>query len=33
MSSPNHYRCEEKVVHLLEKKKLSLNALRLLHAT
>ena len=33
MSSPRHYRCEEKVVQLLEKKKLSLNALRLVHAT
>lgn len=33
MSSPRHYRCEEKVVRLLEEKKLSLNALRLVHAT
>jgi len=33
MSNPNQYRCEEKVVTLLEKKKLSLNALRLAHAT
>ncbi len=33
MSSPRHYRCEENVVNLLEKKKLSLNALRLVHAT
>lgn len=33
MSSPQHYRCEEKVVTLLEKKKLKLNALRLVHAT
>ncbi len=33
MSSPSHYRCEENVVQLLEEKKLSLNALRLVHAT
>lgn len=33
MSSPSQYRCEEKVVHLLENKNLSLNALRLVHAT
>jgi len=33
MSSPTRYRCEEKVVTLLEKKKLTLNALRLAHAT
>ncbi len=33
MSSPQHYRCEENVVKLLEIKKLKLNALRLVHAT
>ena len=33
MFSPQHYRCEENVVTLLEKKKLSLNALRIVHAT
>ncbi|SEK94722.1 hypothetical protein SAMN05444413_104243 [Roseivivax marinus] len=33
MSSPSHYRCEKDVVHLLENKKLSLSALRLVHAT
>lgn len=33
MSSPRHYRCEEKVVKLLEERKLSLNGLRLVHAT
>jgi hypothetical protein len=32
MSSPTQYRCEEKVVNLLENKNLSLNALRLVHA-
>lgn len=33
MSSPSQYRCEEKVVTLLENAKLSLNALRFVHAT
>lgn len=33
MSSPRHYRCEEKVVKILEERKLSLNGLRLVHAT
>ena len=33
MSRPSEYRCEEKVVTLLEQAKLSLNALRFVHAT
>ena len=33
MSTPNTYRCESDVVKLLEKSNLSLNALRLVHAT
>lgn len=33
MSTLSHYRCEENVVKLLEKKKLPLSGLRLVHAT